>query len=335
MNEENKIHNNEYKKMLSRKSNGKIRLIFKLLLIYIIYLLTFYHIFFFYRKGDSYINKVHKIRHKDISSTKVGLCLICKEENLYIKEFVDYYKDLGYDHIFIYDNNDINGERIEDVIQKEIDEGFVSIINYWGDRDKPLFRAYIDCYKTNNKNYSWLSYFDIDEYLELKPKGIKIQEVLNNERYKDCQNVKFNWVLYSDDDKLHYENKPIQERFTTPLFNNLLNNHVKSTVRGNLPTNYWINATNPHTGENNYNCCSSSGKQISKTSPYNQPYDYEYGYLKHYRTKTIDEYINKIKRGRPDNKVSASYMITMFFYTNRRTKEKLDIFKKELNQTYY
>ena len=46
-----------------------------------------------------------------ISSTKVGLCIICKEENLYIKEFIEHYKNLGYNHIFICDNNDIDGEN--------------------------------------------------------------------------------------------------------------------------------------------------------------------------------------------------------------------------------
>ena len=45
--------------------------------------------------------------------------MISKRENLYIQEFIDHYKNLSYDHIFIYDNNDIDGERLEDVIQKE------------------------------------------------------------------------------------------------------------------------------------------------------------------------------------------------------------------------
>ena len=228
-----------------------------------------------------------------ISSTKVGLCIICKEENLYIKEFIEHYKNLGYNHIFIYDNNDIDGEKLEDIIQKEIDEGFISIINYRGGKRDSQIKAYIDCYRKNNKNYGWLSFFDVDEFLEIKPKGIKIQEFLDNKRYINCENIKINWLSYSDDDKLYYENKPVQERFKTALYNNTFNKHIKSTIRGNLSTNYWKGAFNPHTGANNYNCCSSSGKQISKGSPYNIPYDFKYGYLKHYRTKSIEEYIKK------------------------------------------
>ena len=52
-------------------------------------------------------------------------------------------------------------------------------------------------------------------------------------------------MIYSDNDKLHYENKSVQERFSKPLLNISVNIHVKSTVRGNLPTNYWIGITNP------------------------------------------------------------------------------------------
>ena len=60
------------------------------------------------------------------------MCVIAKNENLYAKEYVNHYKKLGYDHIYIYDNNQLNGEKFEDVIQDEIDSGFVTIINIRG-----------------------------------------------------------------------------------------------------------------------------------------------------------------------------------------------------------
>ena len=170
-----------------------------------------------------------------ISKTKVGLCIICKRENLYIQEFVNHYKNLGYNHIFIYDNNNVDEENFDTVLKKEIEENFVSVVDYRGrNNNRQLFEAYIDCYEKNNKNYDWLSFFDIDEFLELKNSS-NIQELLDNERYKNCQNIKFNWLIYSDNDKLYYENKPVQERFTQPLKENrFFNMHIKSTVRGNL-----------------------------------------------------------------------------------------------------
>ena len=76
------------------------------------------------------------------------------------------------------------------LFKKEIDEGFISIINYRGNHKKIQMEIYKDCYEKNNKNYDWLSFFDVDEFLELKPKGIKIQEFLDNERYKYCEDIK-------------------------------------------------------------------------------------------------------------------------------------------------
>ena len=93
--------------------------------------------------------------------TKVCLCVIGKKENLYINEYINHYKKLGYRHIFLYDNNDINEEKFEDVLKREIKYGFVSIINYRGYRGKlnhPQFDAYYDCYEKNKKNYSMINF---------------------------------------------------------------------------------------------------------------------------------------------------------------------------------
>ena len=69
---------------------------------------------------------------------------------MYAKEFIEHYKNLGYNKIFIYDNNDINEERFEDIISDEINIGFVSIINYIGIKSPVQLMSYVDCYKNNN-----------------------------------------------------------------------------------------------------------------------------------------------------------------------------------------
>ena len=51
---------------------------------------------------------------------KICLCVIAKNENLYAREFVEHYKKIGYNNIFLYDNNEKNGEHFEDVINDYI-----------------------------------------------------------------------------------------------------------------------------------------------------------------------------------------------------------------------
>ena len=41
---------------------------------------------------------------------------MAKNENLYVKEFINYYEKLGIDNIFIYDDNNYNTESIKDVV---------------------------------------------------------------------------------------------------------------------------------------------------------------------------------------------------------------------------
>ena len=169
----------------------------------------------------------YQIKEKQL---KVCLCVIGKKENLYATEFVEHYKKLGYNKIFIYDNNDLEDEKFEDVIQNEIDNGFVSIINIRGYKGQQ-FASYKDCYGKNNIFYDWLSFFDFDEFLELNPKNTTIQKFLKNKRFKKCQNIKINWVFYFNSNSLNYENKPVQQRIYSSV---KLNKHIKSTVRGNL-----------------------------------------------------------------------------------------------------
>ena len=227
------------------------------------------------------LNNIYEIKLKQL---KICLCSIGKKENLYVKEFIQHYIKLGYNKIFIYDHNDIDDERFEDIIQDEINKGFVSIINYRGYKTPIQFTAYSDCYEKHNLTYNWLSFFDFDEFLELKPKNIKIQNFLNNKRFIYCQNIKINWVSYSNKQSLYYDKRPIQQRVISSI---IPNKHIKSTVRGNLSINYWYHATNPHSSGNKFNTCSSSGKMIDFSSPFNEPPDIKYAFLKHYHFKFV------------------------------------------------
>ena len=95
--------------------------------------------------------------------------------------------------------------------------------------------AYYNCYEKHNKEYDWLSFFDIDEYLILKPKGIKIQPFLESERYKLCPNIKINWEDYSDNDQIYYEDKSLTKRFTNSSRHKGENLNIKSIMRGGFP----------------------------------------------------------------------------------------------------
>ena len=50
---------------------------------------------------------------------QVVVCALAKNEHLYINEWVAHYIKLGVDHIYIYDNDDLDKPSIKDYINKE------------------------------------------------------------------------------------------------------------------------------------------------------------------------------------------------------------------------
>ena len=135
-----------------------------------------------------------------------------KKENLYVREYVEYYLNYGIDKLFIYDNNEKNGERFEEVINDYINNGFVEIINYRG--LIPLqAKVYKNCYENNYKNYNWLIFFDMDEYLYLKNfKNIKTY--LIKKRFNKCQRIQLNWIFLTDNNLIYYDNRILAEKFS-------------------------------------------------------------------------------------------------------------------------
>ena len=263
---------------------------------------------------------------------KIALCCIAKMENDYIRFFVEYYKNLHFDKIFIYDNNDSEGERFDEILKEYIQSGFVEIVDFRS-RKVAQLPAYQDCYDKHNKEYDWIAFFDCDEFLTFNDDINDIHKFLGKYKYIPFQIMHINWIVYGDNDYLDSDGRSVFERFKKPRlpydfsirYNGMPeNNHVKSIVRGGLSYIMW-NKT-PHTPRSSYyHSCNPLGFSVETNSPF-QNYDFRIAYIRHYSTKTIGEWVrNKMKRGIPDRSVDSWKKILnldFFFSYNRRTDEK-------------
>lgn len=283
------------------------------------------HIYRYYHRHQWHYNHTNKI----------ALCCIAKMENLYIKEFVEHYQNLGFNKIFIYDNNNYNGEVFDDVIEEYIQSKFCEIIDFRG-KKKCQLEAYEDCYIKHKKEYDWIAFFDCDEFLTLKNKNEDIHTFLRNKSFNPYQIIAFNWMVFGDNELLTYDNRGVKERFTNPIlpFNFKgstgfpENNHLKTIIRGNLKNISWKNSlAGSHMPYTKYLAiCNAKAYAIPNNTAL-FPFNFDNAYLRHYSTKTIEEYIlGKKKRGFPDCSEEESIMtltIDYFFRYNRLTKEKL------------
>ena len=142
---------------------------------YIIICSIFILLFSSYYKSKLYniFKSFHSKNKINERNTQVCICISGKKENRYIREYVEHYKALGVDKIFLYDNNDIDDEKFEDVLSDYVKNNFVQILNYRG-KLAPQLKIYENCYNTNKFKYDWIIYFDIDEFLHLNIMTIEV-----------------------------------------------------------------------------------------------------------------------------------------------------------------
>lgn len=270
---------------------------------------------------------------------KVALCCIGRLENKYAVEYVEYYNSLGFNKIFIYDNNHDDEEHFEEVLQKYINDGFIDIVNY---RNKSVCQlsAYQDCYDKYRGEYDWIAFFDFDEYLTFSNNEESISDFLSQDKFKTFDAIHINWMVYGDNDLIYYENKPLTERFKNPklpldfkhTYNFPENYHIKTIIRGNINGIKWDKT--PHTPNGLYKCCDANGNECNSLSPFNV-YNFDVAWLRHYQTKTIEEYRDlKVKRGYPDG--NKDFFIKKnwedeFFSYNEKTEEKLKFINLKSN----
>lgn len=296
------------------------------------------------------------------------VCIIAclKQEELYIKEWLDWHIKCGINHFYLCDNNDSNYiPKLQDVIQDYINKDIVTIFNY-NDIWPIQSQCYTDIYDKIGNKYDWALVIDIDEFICLPKYNNEIKKYLDIvPEYVKC--IGINWRYYGDNELIKYDDRPVQERFINPVniykhdVPSIINGQsriVKSIIRGKQYFDYDRKIFHLHCAVhknvtnikeifydvlfNKINAVTNNNLAEHELNNINSEYFdklYNTFYIKHYITKTIEEYVKKINRGtgskhtKIKNKKEErySYSIDKFFEFNNRTKEKEEFIKNYYN----
>ena len=300
---------------------------FRYLFLILIILLNIFEPFFL---KDKIISQ-NMLRKKD-NNIKVCLCTLGKNENKYVKEFIEYYKNLGVDKIFLYDNNDILGENFEYVINEYIERGFVEILN-WRGKQKQIMNIMNDCYKKNNIIYDWLIFYELDEYLFLK-NFTNIKSFLNDLRFYKCKKIVLNAIFHTDNNLIYYDNRSLIERF--PEREIKARNKktgglsiVKTIIKGGIK-NLKINCI--HRISTKIKGCDGFGNKIELIGIETKNSDYDNFYIDHYYCKSTEEFIDKLNKGDAlfsHDKNHKLARIKTYFGYNKITLQKIKLIENK------
>ena len=265
-------------------------------------------------------------KFKFAKSNKICICTLGKNENKYAREFVEFYQNIGIDKIILYDNNELDGEKFEDVISDYINSGFVEIKDYRG-KNAIQIKSVNNCVNKYRKQYDWFFVIDMDEFIHLKENNIK--EFLSLGRFNNCNVIHFNWRYHTDGNQIYYRNESLFKRFPDIYYRNP--EGVKSIMR--RPKKH-IYIFNHHVLRYNDNCCLANGSTILSTDFKNgiliQNPDMNDYYIDHFYTKTAEEFLEKKNKGDcffGKLKKLDFDSIDIFFSINNITLEKIEFFE--------
>ena len=268
---------------------------------------------------------------------RTAVIAVAKLENNYIREWTEWYKNLGFTNVIIYDNNDYGDERIVDPIRDYFESGFAIIKPFHNVRDAQ-YHAYRCGYTDFGSDYDWIAFFDIDEFLTLNERfHNNIEEYLSMGCFVGKDLIRVTWRHYCDSGLLRVVDGDysVMKRFTE--LSKLQHNWTKAIVKGGIP-DFEIHRSNdgiPHMILANgiKNAVDANGMPVSNNT-IRGGCGYENAALNHYPTKTIEEFVTKkAKRGWPVQNLDSGLLNKDYFFAqNEWTQEKEDLYNELMSK---
>ena len=265
---------------------------------------------------------------------RVYLCAMAKNEHYYINEWVKYYFNLGFDKIFIFDNDDVNSPYLKDFIDKQYLSN-IRIINARGKHwDKMQHDLYTNFYNIEKNNFDYCLYCDIDEFLV----GVKnIKAFLSQPYLRPYEQIRIKWKLFGDDNiVIRDKTKPVFGAFTKEIENALspdlsrvvkLHNQAKTIIKGHLNNVVFNSVHFASRGAKILSQCLPSGRICQSGVELHEDYSHEHIFLNHYMTKTLSEFIEQ-KMNRTDAVFGKRQLNFNYFWRiNEKNQDKIDYIK--------
>ena len=159
---------------------------------------------------DWQLARLNETNHKYYCAVQT----IARQEERYLKEWIEYHLSLGIDFIYIYDNNDEDGldDFLRTVLNKD-DYNKIEVIPWHEPMEFQQFAALEDCINKHKFDIKWLLTIDVDEFLALE---MSLCDFL--EEFKYASEIYLSWQSFNANGQLYYEDKPVMERFTETYF---------------------------------------------------------------------------------------------------------------------
>jgi len=283
---------------------------------------------------------------KNLFLYDLAVVAILKNEGHYIKEWLDYHLLAGVDHFYLYDND--SSDNFNEIIAPYVKAGLVTTKYFPG--KSMQFAAYDDAVLNYRFHCRYIAFIDLDEFIFPKntsaPIAATLDKILNN---FPAAGVAINWQLFGTNGEIKADyNRGVLERFTRRALINWVvpipkrdipggNAQIK-TVANPRKIYFFTSAHFPIYFEGNFSVNERGGLVPNYC---NEPVTAEKIALNHYNTKSREEFLAKVNKGRADK--DENYFTVDWFDMYDRNEEfddgilkyraaRADLFSIELDE---
>lgn len=226
---------------------------------------------------------------------KVGICAIIKDcYEPYLIEWLQYHHDIGVDYFFIFDND--SAIPVSEITNKvpfcgDIYHGAIHGLGVQG-------IAYGLCLRRVQLDWplpDWLAFIDEDEFIRCENGDIR--SCLKG--YENYSGVGLNWRIFGSSGL--EQRTPERQRDKFVMYTGAEwppNRHIKSIVNP-LKVSHCL--TPHHFAYQEGFCVDVEKKRVPGNGPFVDPPIYKTMWIDHYFTRSLEEWMEKIKRPRADS----------------------------------
>lgn len=256
-----------------------------------------------------YIKQIQKSRRELRQKMKkvnfhyyCSLCLIIRDENEYLKEWLEWHINQGIEHFYIYDHGSKEPvtefiKNLDNTIQEKI-----TIINWSGEHNDAQPDAYNDCLNHYREESRWIGFIDADEQIEIKT-GESLPEFLK--KYEKYAGIFAIWVTYGANGQIKKTPGLLRQRFTQISHSDQWAESAGKVIVQPM----YMKEMVIHNGKAmlGFHIVNEGRKKLDNYSLRAENPTRDTICINHYYTKSYEEWMNKLRRGSGHAKYLRKY----------------------------
>lgn len=239
---------------------------------------------------------------KENKKTTSVICAIVKDEQRFIREWAEYYLNIGFDKLYVYEDfgSRTHKNEISDYIEQHkvelisLDDANIINKSIRGTRvQSTLYSLFLSWCRKGDIKADWIGFFDVDEFLVFD-EGYDLNKL--EEDFSNYGGVLLAWKIYGANGHISRPSGGVVESYTKAM---PLNSRIDSASEWNVKSLVNVSKCDGKKHIHVFNGCVRTDYTKAEGST---PLLFEKAWLNHYFTKSWEDYLDRIfARGNMQN----------------------------------